>query len=116
MITQATYDLSVSYLKSQLDKIRQSENLNYLWSIALELNSNKVLSNAKLQIISNHLYNLKQRRNSKRLATVKEMLISSIQTMKAQGKSRGTPALPAKITKMEGIAMKVGGKKNKKRL
>ena len=79
MITQATYNLSVSYLKSQLGKIRQSENLHYLWDIALELNSNKVLSNAKLQIISNHLYNLKQRRNSKRLATVKEMLISSIQ-------------------------------------
>ena len=81
MITQATYNLSVSYLKSQLDKIQQTENLNYLWSIALELNSNKVLSNAKLQIISNHLYKLKQRRNSKRLATVKEMLISSIQTI-----------------------------------
>ena len=77
MITQATYNLSVSHLKSQLDKIRQSENLNYLWSIALELNNNKVLSNPKLQIISNHLYNLKQRRNSKRLA-VKEMLIRSI--------------------------------------
>lgn len=81
MITQATYNLSVSYLKSQLDKIRQSENLNYLWEIALELNSNKVLSNAKLQTISNHLYKLKQRRNSKRLATVKEMLINSIQTV-----------------------------------
>ena len=81
MITQATYNLSVSYLKSQLDKIQQTENLNYLWSIALELNSNKVLSNAKLQIISNHLYKLKQRRNSKRLATVKEMLINSIQTI-----------------------------------
>jgi len=51
MITQATYNLSVSHLKSQLDKIRQSENLNYLWGIALELNSNKVLSNAKLQIM-----------------------------------------------------------------
>jgi hypothetical protein len=81
MITQATYNLSVSYLKSHLNKIRQSENLNYLWSVALELNNNKVLSNAKLRIISNHLYNLKQRRNSKRLATVKEMLISSIQTI-----------------------------------
>jgi hypothetical protein len=81
MITQATYKLSVSYLQSHLDKIRQSENLNYLWSIALELNSNKVLSNAKLQIISNHLYNLKRRRDSKRLATVKEMLISAIQTL-----------------------------------
>jgi hypothetical protein len=78
MITQATYNLSVAYLKSQLDKIRRSENLNYLWGIALELNNNKVLSNPKLQIISNHLYNLKQRRNSKRLATVKEMLIRSI--------------------------------------
>ena len=78
MITQATYNLSVSYLKSHLDKIRQSENLDYLWDIALELNNNKVLSNAKLQIISNHLYNLKQRKNSKRLATVKETLIRSI--------------------------------------
>ncbi len=72
---------SVSYLKSHLDKIRRSENLNYLWSVALELNSSKVLSNAKLQIISNHLYNLKRCRNSKRLATVKEMLISAIQTI-----------------------------------
>jgi len=81
MITPATYNLSVSHLKSQLDKIRQSENLNYLWSIALELNNNKVLSNAKLQIISNHLYNLKQRKNSKRLETVKKMLINSIQTI-----------------------------------
>ena len=81
MITQATYNLNVSYLKSRLDKIRKSENLNYLWEIALELNNNKVLSNAKLQIISNHLYHLKQRRNSKKLASVKEMLIRSIQTI-----------------------------------
>lgn len=79
MITQATYNLSVSYLKSQINKIRQSENLNYLWSIAFELNRNKVLSNAKCRIISNHLYNLKQRRNSKRLATVKEMLIKTLE-------------------------------------
>lgn len=81
MISQRTFNLCASYLKSEIKKIEDTENLNFLWHIAIELNRNKILSNTKLNTISNHLYNLKKRKNSKRLATVKEMLISSIQTI-----------------------------------
>jgi hypothetical protein len=79
MVTQATMNMSISYLKTQIDKIQSSENLNYLWEIALELNNNKALTNTKLQAISKNLYDLKRRMNKNKLNAVKQILIYTIQ-------------------------------------
>jgi hypothetical protein len=81
MIAQDTLNLSLSHMKTKFDKVQNSENLNFLWEIALELNNNKALSNAKLQVISNHLYHLKKRTNKKKLDAVKEVLITAIQRL-----------------------------------
>ena len=79
MITQETINMSISYLKTKIDKIQNTENLNYLWEIALELNNNKALTNTKLQAISKNLYDLKRRMNKNKLNAVKQILIHTIQ-------------------------------------
>ncbi len=79
MITQETINMSISYLKTKIDKIQNTENLNYLWEIALELNNNKALTNTKLQAISKNLYDLKRRMNKNKLNAVKQILIYTIQ-------------------------------------
>ena len=81
MIARDTLNLSLSHMKTKFDKVQNSENLNFLWEIALELNNNGALSNAKLQVISNHLYHLKKRTNKKKLDAVKEVLITAIQRL-----------------------------------
>ncbi len=81
MIAQDTLNLSLSHMKTKFDKVQNSENLNFLWENSLELNNNKALSNAKLQVISNHLYHLKKRTNKKKLDAVKEVLITAIQRL-----------------------------------
>ena len=43
MITKETYNLSVSHLKTQIEKIESTENLNFLWEVALKLNNNKLI-------------------------------------------------------------------------
>jgi len=58
--------------------IQTTENLNYLWDIAQELNNNRQLSNQKLKQISNDLYKIKQRFNKAKLGKVKEELIRAI--------------------------------------
>jgi len=79
MTTQETINMSISYLKTKIDKIQNTENLNYLWEIALELNNNKALTNTKLQAISKNLYDLKRRMNKNKLNAVKQILICTIQ-------------------------------------
>jgi len=81
MIAQDTLNLSLGHMKTKFDKVQNSENLNFLWEIALELNNNGALSNAKLQVISNHLYHLKKRMNKKKLDAVKEVLITAIKRL-----------------------------------
>lgn len=84
MISKETYNLSVSYLKTpaMIEKIQRTENLNYLWEIAQELNNNKFLSNKNLSTISYHIYNLKKRRNRRKLEEVKGIILNTIKKIK----------------------------------